>query len=282
MGGAFTISHVVTNQMNPATIMHSQHTVRDRQKNKLHVYLDHNKPATSLTAMFGKAQIQNNFNGDKKIYTGTKSSSVAPDITMIEKEIIANTQAKIDFKRVTDAILEETSNNDDDTRLILDSNKNKGQNHDIALTAASISTLILFLVWHNYIISVVVFALVYFVALGDPIEEDNVIGALTRILGRSALSITSSIKPRMQSILRASLKGDDELLELRNQVQMLQEENKSLQALLFKKEAIENELPKYTLDQLKELCRNHNVSGFSGLTKEKLFSKLVDGGIIKL
>ena len=126
------------------------------------------------------------------------------------------------------------------------------------------------------------FALVYFVASGDPIEEDNVIGALTRVLGRSVLSITSSIKPRMKSILRASLKGDDELLELRNQVQMLQEENKSLQALLFKKEAIENELPKYTLDQLKELCRNHNVSGFSGLTKEKLFSKLVDGGIIKL
>ena len=203
------------------------------------------------------------------------------DINMIEKEIIENTRAKIDFKRVTDAIFEDSDGANDDTKLLLGSKNNRHSNQ-IALTAALTTAFASFLVFQNYILSIVSFVLTYFIALGDPLEEDNIIGSLVRILGRSALSVISSIKPRIKSILRVSIKGDDELLELRQQIQTLQEENKSLRTLLLKKETIENDLPKYTLDQLKELCRKNDISGYSGLTKEKLLTKLVDEGIIQL
>jgi len=200
------------------------------------------------------------------------------DISSLEKEVFASAQANVDLKRVTDLLLEENEKSVKHTEeeLLYPSS------WTISLAAGTISAFSSFIIWHNSIASLVFFITAYLLASGDPLEEDGVTGSISRIVGRSTLSFLYSIKPRFFSVLRAVLDGDGELFELRDRIKEVEEENKVLKLILRRKVAVENALPNYTLDKLKDICKENGVSGYTVMTKEKLLYNLVEKGIIDL
>lgn len=148
----------------------------------------------------------------------------------------------------------------------------------------------------------------YIVALGDTTQQSNPIsgtagggvlgdgvevgGAVSRILGRTALQSVQTSAPRLKAAARALVDYDsntaslEELRrvqdELMQSVSALETENDDLRRELALWREVEDVSNMYKLEELKEIARYHGLKGYSTDGKNSLLRRLAKEGILKL
>lgn len=151
-------------------------------------------------------------------------------------------------------------------------------------------------------------ALSYIVALGDPTKKSDFIsekaggvlgdgavevgGAVSRIVGRTALQTAQTSAPRLKAAARALVDVDsttatlEELRRVQGQLSQtvleLGAENDDLRREVALWQSVEDVSSMYKLDELKELARYEGLKGYSSDGKNALLRRLVREGIIKL
>jgi len=149
--------------------------------------------------------------------------------------------------------------------------------------------------------------LLYIVALGDPTDQSNPIsgrttgalgdgvevgGAVSRIVGRTALRSVQTSAPRLKAAARAMVDYDSAaatLEELRGAqsrlsraVSELEAENEALRREAALWRAVEDVSGMYKLEELKEMARYEGVKGYSTEGKNALVRRLVREKTLKL
>ena len=149
-------------------------------------------------------------------------------------------------------------------------------------------------------------ALAYIVALGDPTDQSNIAGntsgalgesvevggAVSRIVGRTALETAKASAPRVKAVARAALDYDvttATLEELKNRVDYLSQktlelddENQMLRYEVALFNAVEDVSGMYKLEELKELARYRGVRGYSSDSKNALLRRLVKESVLEI
>ena len=149
-------------------------------------------------------------------------------------------------------------------------------------------------------------ALSYIVALGDPTDQSNIIagntsgalgegvevgGAVSRIVGRTALQTAKASAPRVRAVARAALDYDTTTAceELKNRVDYLSrktleldDENQVLRYEVALFNAVEDVSSMYKLEELKDLARYNGVRGYSTESKNALLRRLVKEQVLEL
>lgn len=109
-------------------------------------------------------------------------------------------------------------------------------------------------------------------------QDHSLLGALARVLGRATLESYQSSKPKMQALARAVVTGQDEVRELRQQVENLQAQNKELTEWKEHRLWVQDNLQHFTVDDLKQRARDNQLP--VGGTKLQLLERLVDANVI--
>lgn len=133
----------------------------------------------------------------------------------------------------------------------------------------------------------------YIVALGDPTNQSmgdgvEVSGAVSRIVGRTALQSAQASAPRIKAAARAMVEYDsttatlDELEQLSQTVYELKMENDELRREVALWQAVEVVSSMYKLEELKEMARYQGLKGYSSDGKNALLRRLIREGILKL
>ena len=151
-------------------------------------------------------------------------------------------------------------------------------------------------------------ALAYIVALGDPTDQSNVIskttsgsvlqdgvevtGAVSRIVGRTALQSAKASAPRLKAVARAVVDYDsnvntmEEMKEMQYQLSRrlleLESENDSLRREIALWNAVEDVSGAYKLEELKEIARVNGIRGYSTDGKTALLRRLVNERALNL
>lgn len=190
------------------------------------------------------------------------------NIVDLEKQVLATAQAQLDSKRLTSLL------DDDDydgsillkNRSSLDPNPIPAQ-WKIAVAASMVGSIATFTLTQNYIVSAGVMVIVFLAANGDPLEEDNLAGALARVLGRLTLRSVEASQPKLKALARAVVTGEEEIVVLKARIKALENENKSLTLWKERRLKIDDSLSMYSLGELKDLARENRlpVSGTKAL-----------------
>ena len=207
------------------------------------------------------------------------------------------------------SIMQNNSNNNNDISII-DNNKSNRDTHPSAIASGAttflLSPLIIPII-HSLLppiipspssISVTGAALLgtlsYIVALGDPTDQSElgdgveVSGAVSRIVGRTALQSAQASAPRIKAVARAIVDYDsttatlEELEQLSQTVLQLQTENDELRTEVALWNAVEDVSSMYKLEELKEMARFKGLRGYSSDGKNALLRRLIREGIVKL
>lgn len=217
------------------------------------------------------------------------------DIFSLEQEVLESTRAKLDMKRVQNAFLENdeyrygSSNNSNgdyadeygNNAYALQERGGAVESWKVALSAGVVSAVAAnFLLFHSFILSSMVCVAVFLVANGDPLEEDSVAGALARVVGRFTLESVQVSQPKVRAIARAAVRGDEEVMALQRQVQELEYENAELFLWKQRRQAVDEALSEFNVDELKAKAREHHIT--IGGTKSQLLMRLVEAEIVRL
>lgn len=150
--------------------------------------------------------------------------------------------------------------------------------------------------------------LAYILALGDPTDQSNVIakttsggmlgdgvevtGAMSRIVGRTALQSVQVSAPRLKAVARAVVDYDntintmEELKDMQYQLSRrlleLESENDNLRQEVALWNAVEDLSSDYKLEELKELARVNGIRGYSSDGKTALLRRLVKERVLNL
>ncbi|KAL3801894.1 hypothetical protein ACHAW5_008680 [Stephanodiscus triporus] len=148
----------------------------------------------------------------------------------------------------------------------------------------------------------------YIVALGDPTDQTNLIsgktgggvlgdgvevgGAVSRIVGRTALQSAQASAPRLKAAARAIVDYDSTVATIedltRSQTQLsqtvfkLETENEKLRKEVAVWQAVEDIAGMYKLEELKEIARHRGLKGYSSDGKNALLRRLVKEGVLTL
>jgi len=197
------------------------------------------------------------------------------DIVAIEKEVEASTRADLDFKRVAQALDTRTPPSEDPGRVAL-----LAEPWKISVAAATAISTLVFVTTNNYIVALVSLFAVFFVANGDPTDEEGAFGSFARLLGRLTINSVESSKPKLRALARAAVTDEEEIVDLQRQVKELKEENEVLALWKLRRIAVDESLSRYTLSELKEKARQNNIS--VGGNKSQLLMRLVEAEVISL
>jgi hypothetical protein len=252
-----------------------------------------NNPFFSMPAPLSDSKGEGNISMSTKDKEKDKEKE-KDNMSEIEKEVLATTQAKLDLKRVKSALMGQGTRDitiddiiqSDDNALSI-SIEAKGPPPSqlaIALAAASFLGLLSFLTIHMPLLSLVVFLATIYVASRDPVNDEALVegdisGPVTRIVGRATLESIKKTKPTMQRMVRA-VASQDEYDKLFMKFQELENENQDLKQWVQQREAINDQAKNFTMDSLKDIARDNSLK-VSG-TKVQLMTRLVDNGCLNL
>eukprot|EP01082_Thalassiosira_pseudonana_P011373 g10804.t1 g10804 contig4:2600069-2601412(-) len=139
--------------------------------------------------------------------------------------------------------------------------------------------------------------LAYIVALGDPTQQSmgdgvEVTGAVSRIVGRTALQSVQTSAPRLKAAARAVVDYDNTVNSMEEMSQMqyqlsrrlleLESENDVLKKEVALWNAVEDVSSVYKLEELKEIAREEGMRGYSSDGKNALLRRLIKEGVLKL
>ena len=205
------------------------------------------------------------------------------DISKIEQEVLATTQAKLDLRRLVQAI-------DDDSpsaaiESAVDSTGNNGaplvlDQWKIAFAGGLAAFLLSFLLFHNLLASAASLVVVFVAGLGDPLEEESVFGPLARVLGRTTLRSVQASEPKVRAVARAVVTDEEEVVALKQRILNLEDENEQLRSWKRIRIAVDESLSKFALEDLKDAARSNGIA--VGGTKSQLLMRLVKAGVITI
>lgn len=235
-------------------------------------------------------------------WPGLPNSAGASDvIDEMEREVYASARAKLDLKRVVESTSMYGSSSERSSSPASslspaasspsgggDSLPSRTSPHRAALlaspwqvslaSATAVSAFVLATAGANVPIAAAVFVAVFFIANGDPLEEEGAAGATARLVGRLTIQSVESSKPKLKALARAAITDEEEIDLLRQQIRALEEENAKLALWREQRIAVDESLPKYTMDELKELARQKKLP--VGGTKSQLLMRLVENEAI--
>jgi hypothetical protein len=126
---------------------------------------------------------------DISSFTTSSTNSDKYQMEMMEKEVLASTQSKLDWKYVQDALFgkgqDNSQPNNVPTAFANDDDDNKNFNRETSLIFSSIEislassilfAALCFVVLHQPTVVVIVFSLVFLLANGNPLQEENAFG----------------------------------------------------------------------------------------------------------
>lgn len=154
----------------------------------------------------------------------------------------------------------------------------------VALAAGTVAGLGCEYVTHSSVLSVSFFCFVFFTALRDPnseLNEENVAGPLARIVGRSAIQSYEVTQPKIKAVARAAVRGDQDLAELKVEVQELREENAKLRSYVERRQWIDDHQSDFALEDLKILAQRFRIP-YSGVPKPLLMMRLLEVGALRM
>ena len=223
----------------------------------------------------------------------------------MEQQVRASAQAQVDYNQVV-KLLSTTSidssssttansNDDDDTTLSTRTTTNNNESiseslqyttspplptvsWQIALAASVVSfAMMRFLLQASAWLSGAVAVAIFAVALTDPVEDDSgLVGSLARLVGRQTIqSYQGTIQPKAKAMARAVVTGQDEWKLVQAQLVALQEENAALLQWKRIRLQAEQDLSLYTVEQLKDQCRQRGLP-VAKRTKLQLLVQLLE------
>ena len=228
----------------------------------------------------------------KETPPSSSSSSSSLITPKMEQEVWATSRAKMDWKRVQNVILDDNDDYDQNRQLprTLLSGTNYNPNPEqhailaspwnVALAAATTAAIATQVVTNNVMITLLVFPMVFYLALGDPIEQDGIMGSLARVLGRFTIEKVETTKPKLQAIARAAVLNDDQILDMQRQLRTLQTECEELTLWKQRRLAIDQHESQYTIKELKEMARQNNLP--IGGKKQELMMRLLQDNVLQL
>lgn len=265
---------------------HHQYDLRLVKRRRIHSYYFQRVPPTpirlylefpkllSLPDYFGRS-------ADDKTTNVSVVDIMVERLDDMEKEVYASARLKMDQQQLERALLEEKRQDSALTSTsAMDPQKTAlmASQWQISLAAASaVSTFVLVSTNASIPIAGIVFVLVFAVANGDPLEEENATGAVARQVGRLTIQSVESSKPKLKAIARAALTDQEELMLLKKQVWELQEENIALKLWQERRISVDDNLSRYSLDELKDIARSKRMA--VGGSKSQLMMRLLEGGV---
>lgn len=199
------------------------------------------------------------------------------DMVTLERQVLESAQAQLDVQRVLEALQKETRRDPPPLSPLPNSDPLSSSNWKIALAAASVSFVATYYLLppHSILLSCALFLLVLGVAWADGVS-----GAVARMLGRSTLQVADVSRDRLALLARAVLLGQDEIADLRRQVRVLTRQVEELELYKARRLWVDQVLPTYSLEQLKELARERRVP--VGGTKGQLLMRLLEAHVIRM
>ncbi|KAG7363014.1 hypothetical protein IV203_026374 [Nitzschia inconspicua] len=212
------------------------------------------------------------------------TGSVVAEIDDLEKEVYASARVKMDKSQLERALLE-TFDNDETvstttTTTIVDPQRTAllASPWQVSLAAASaVSTFVLVTTNASLTIAGIVFMVVFVVANGDPLDEENPTGAVARQVGRMTIQSVESSKPKLKAIARAAITDQEEIILLKQQVKRLEKDNAELTLWKKRRVAVDENLSRYTQEELKDVARSNRLA--VGGTKSQLMMRILEAGV---
>ena len=196
------------------------------------------------------------------------------DIELMERQVIASVNAKLDAQRVQDALLS-----------VEDESNYKRELDDppsplsVATAAGTVAFAAMYSLLPNpsLLLSSLGFIAVFAVAMirYEDADDTNLAGPMARIVGRATISTIKKSQPKVKAVARAVASKEDEF-------ERLVKENAELKEWKRRRMAVDDVFGNYTMQQLKDLARENKVQGFSTMNKSTLMMKLIDVGALNL
>jgi len=221
-------------------------------------------------------------------------SNPEKDLLQIEKEVLANAQAKQDEKIIKDILLNE---NKDRSELIGSSLGRSRDLRDTSTAAPSTWMVALaagiatggssFVFLHTQLsFSFLIFLVTIFFASRDPFHDSNIIegeevaGPIARMIGRATLTSIEKSKPKVRAIAKAAITGSADVEALLERVYMLEKENEELKIWIQRRKFVDEKVGIFKLDDLKSIARNEGLK--VGGTKKELMMRLIEADLLNL
>ena len=217
-----------------------------------------------------------------------ESSAASPvdpaEMRRIEREVEAAALARIDHNQVRRVILSDENKLYPQSLGQADERPDPPSKWSIALAAGSAAAGVLFVVTQSMIPSGFSFILVATYAIMED-DESGVFSPLARILGRATITSASNTKkqigPKVKAAIRAAATGEEEFTSLQKRVSILERENEELKLWKLRRQAVDNNIHRYGLEELKSLAKQNKIP-FSGRAKAQLLMRLLHEEIVLL
>lgn len=200
------------------------------------------------------------------------------EIDAVEKHVYASVESKLDLDRLVRALDRESEPSIDNDLSAPKDVYAITSPSAIAVTAGLVTSIGSFFLFQNFILSMCIFCLSWFVAI-DPLKNDTLAGAVTRVLGRSVLGSVTVIKPKLKAVARAAVTEEDEIAFLVKRLQEAEQELRELRLWKQTREKLDSISSQFSLDDLKDLARRNKLST-SG-TKNDIVMRLFDAEVIE-
>ena len=233
-------------------------------------------------------------NNEKNNGATTRTATTA-EMEALERQVRASARETVDWNRVLKA-LEQTDNNspsslqlarndlmyEDEPLLAAENNNTPSWTSHLQVAAAAglVTGAGSYVVLQNYYISLSVAGFVFVTAFLVDDDDNNLTGALARILGRRTLQSVQATQPRVRALARAVVTGEAEIGALKEQIRQLEREAAALRRWKEQRIKIDRALPRFKVEELRAMARDNElvVKG----TKLDLLVRLVEADVIEL
>lgn len=197
-----------------------------------------------------------------------QSKITKDEMVLLEKQVQASAQAQIDRTNAKKAILDPYPQQQ---ALV-------PPPWAAAVAASVASGSVAFFTLQSLPLAVIAALGVAFVASRNPLEEKDNLGAVARTVGRYTIASVEAATPKAKAMARAALTGEEELVQLKQRLQYLEEENVQLKLWKKRRVWVDRELSSYNLQDLKQQARESGIQ--VGGTKSQLLMRLVEANVI--
>jgi apolipoprotein N-acyltransferase len=132
----------------------------------------------------------------------------------------------------------------------------------------------------SLLFAAVAFVATFWIAYQDPLEEEGVAGALARVLGRWTIQSVETTTPKIRAVARAAITSQEEITQLQSRVQVLEQQHAELVLWKERRLAVDRNLDKKTVEELKEMARQNNLA--VGGKKHELMMRLLEAQVLQL
>jgi hypothetical protein len=199
-------------------------------------------------------------------------------MSSLEREVHASARVRMDIDRVSRALQDDYAMARGETtpekKALLASQ------WKVSLAAAIFTGVGIIIVIGNWFLACLASVVVFVVANQDPLDEEGVAGSIARLVGRTTIQSVETATPKLRAMARAAITNEEEIKYLKSQIQELQQRNAELIRWKERRMAVDQALPYFSSDQLKDMARQNGLQ--VGGNRTQLLMRLVEAGVVHL